>query len=191
MWYVALIVLVGLERVAELVVADRNRRWSLTRGGVETGQGHYPLIVVLHIGLLAGALAEVYLLDRPFYPALGFSMLALVGTAQGLRWWCIKTLGHQWNTRVVVVPGLPRVTAGPYRWVPHPNYVAVVVEGVALPMVHTAWLTAVTFTVLNLPLLWWRISVEDRALATLRPPDAPAPGRRPPEGIDATGGRPA
>ncbi|HKE50359.1 MAG TPA: isoprenylcysteine carboxyl methyltransferase family protein [Actinomycetes bacterium] len=166
-WYAALIALVTVERLAELVVANRNRRIMLARGGIEYGQGHYRLIVALHTGLLAGALAEVYLADRPFYPWLGYPMLAVVLAAQGLRWWCIRTLGPQWNTRVIVVPGMPLVTGGPYRWLRHPNYVAVVAEGVALPLVHTAWLTATLFTALNLPLLWWRIRVEDRALGRL------------------------
>jgi methyltransferase len=178
MWYALLILLVGLERVAELVVAERNRRWSNARGGVETGRGHYPLIVALHTGLLFGALAEVYLLDRPFYAWLGLPMLVLALGAQCLRWWCIRTLGPQWNTRVIVVPGLPRIDAGPYRWLRHPNYVAVIVEGAALPLVHTAWITAAAFTTLNTPLLWQRVRVEDRALAALQPAgDAPTGGR--------------
>jgi methyltransferase len=95
-------------------------------------------------------------------------MLAVVLAAQGLRWWCIATLGHQWNTRVVVIAGAARVAGGPYRFVPHPNYVAVIVEGVALPLVHTAWVTAVVFTLLNAVLLRTRIRVEDAALAGLR-----------------------
>ena len=92
-------------------------------------------------------------------------MLALLVAAHALRWWCITSLGPQWNTRVVVVPGLALVARGPYRWLRHPNYVAVVVEGVALPLVHSAWITAVVFTVLNAVLLRTRIRVEDRALA--------------------------
>jgi methyltransferase len=179
MWYALLILLVGLERVAELVVAERNRRWSKERGGVETGRGHYPLIVSLHTGLLFGALAEVYLLDRPFYAWLGVPMLALALGAQCLRWWCIRSLGPQWNTRVIVVPGLPRIVAGPYRWLRHPNYVAVIVEGAALPLVHTAWITAATFTALNTPLLWQRVRVEDRALAALQPAGGAPRGGRP------------
>jgi methyltransferase len=87
--------------------------------------------------------------------------------AQGLRWWCIATLGRQWNTRVIVIPGAPRVTSGPYRLLSHPNYVAVVLEGVALPLVHTAWITAIGFTVLNAALLRTRIKVENAALARL------------------------
>jgi len=166
-WYTLLIVAVGLERLAELVVSTRNARWSLERGGVETGQGHYPVMVVLHTGLLLGCLAEVWLRQPPFLPVLGFTMLALVVASQALRWWCIATLGRQWNTRVIVVPGLPRVTGGPYRFFTHPNYVAVVVEGFALPLVHTAWITALVFSVCNAVLLTVRIRSENRALAAL------------------------
>jgi methyltransferase len=167
-WYVLLIAAVGLERIAELVVSQRNLAWSRARGGEEFGSGHYPAMVVLHTGLLAGSLLEAIFLHRPFLPALGWPMLAIALAAQALRWWCITTLGHQWNTRVVVVPDAPRVTAGPYRLVPHPNYVAVVLEGIALPLVHTAWITALAFTALNAALLTTRIKVENEALARLR-----------------------
>lgn len=166
-WYAVLIATVGIERLVELVVSQRNLAWSRARGGVEFGAGHYPAMVVLHIGLLVGCLAEVILLDRPFMPWLGWPMLAIVIAAQVLRWWCITTLGQQWNTRVVVVPGAPRVTGGPYRLMSHPNYVAVVIEGIALPLVHSAWITAVVFTVLNAVLLKTRIGTENAALARL------------------------
>lgn len=166
-WYVLLIAAVACERVAELVVSNRNLAWSRTRGGIEFGAGHYPVMVVLHTGLLVGCLAEVIFLHRPFLPSLGWPMLVIVVAAQALRWWCITTLGRQWNTRVVVVPGAPRVSGGPYRLIPHPNYVAVIVEGVALPLVHTAWITALVFTVLNAALLTTRITTENNALARL------------------------
>lgn len=165
--YTVLILLVGLERLAELVVSNRNLRWSRQHGGVETGAGHYPAMVLLHTALLVGCLAEVWLLDRPFLPLLGWSMLVLVAASQALRWWCISTLGRQWNTRIVVVPGAGRITSGPYRYLRHPNYVAVVIEGAALPLVHTAWLTAVVFSVLNAVLLSVRIRSEAGALAML------------------------
>ena len=165
--YTVLIVLVGIERLAELVVSQRNLRWSRSRGGVETGAGHYPAMVALHSALLVGCLVEVWLADRPFVPALGWPMLAVVFAAQGLRWWCISTLGPQWNTRVVVVPGAGRISSGPYRYLRHPNYVAVVLEGIALPLVHTAWLTAVIFSLLNAALLRVRIRSEAGALAML------------------------
>ena len=167
MWYALLIAVVACERLAELVIARRNLAWSLERGGVEVGAGHYPVMVVLHTAFLVGCLAEVILLDRPFLPALGWSMLAIVVAAQALRWWCITTLGPRWNTRVVVIPGAPRVDGGPYRLFPHPNYVAVVAEGIALPLVHTAWITALVFTVLNAALLTRRITTENAALARL------------------------
>jgi len=165
--YVILIGLVAAERVAELVVSQRNLATSKARGGSEFGGGHYPAMVVLHTALLASCLAEVLVLHRPFIPILGWSMLAVALAAQGLRWWCITTLGWQWNTRVIVVPGAARVTGGPYRYLSHPNYVAVALEGVALPLVHSAWITAVVFTVLNAALMMARIKVENAALASL------------------------
>lgn len=162
-WYLALLLAVGVERLAELRLSLRHARWAVDRGGVETGTGHYPWMVLLHTGLLAGCYAEA--LHRSFVPALGWPMLAVVLAAQGLRWWCIATLGERWNTRVIVVPGLPLVERGPYRLLRHPNYVAVIAEGVALPLVHTAWVTALVFTALNAWLLTVRIRCENRALA--------------------------
>ncbi|MFH5821543.1 isoprenylcysteine carboxyl methyltransferase family protein [Georgenia sp. AZ-5] len=163
--FTALVLAVGCERLAELVVATRNARWSFARGGVETGRGHYPVMVALHTGLLVGALVEVWVRRPEFVPALGWPMLALALGSQALRWWCITVLGPRWNTRVIVVPGLPLVSNGPYRWFSHPNYVAVVVEGFALPLVHSAWITALVFTLANAVLLTVRIRTEDRALA--------------------------
>ena len=162
--FTGLVALVGLERLAELVVSRRNAAWSRQRGGVETGRRHYLVMVVLHTGLLVGAVIEVWVRRPEFVPLLGWSMVALVVASQALRWWCIRTLGPRWNTRVIVVPGLPLVTRGPYRWMSHPNYVAVVVEGVALPLVHSAWITAALFTVANAALLFVRIRVENQAL---------------------------
>ncbi|GHF65317.1 isoprenylcysteine carboxylmethyltransferase family protein [Streptomyces sp. NRRL_ISP-5395] len=173
-WYTLLVLAVAAERLAELVVARRNTAWSLARGGTESGRGHYPSMVALHTTLLAGCLAEVRFADRPFPPVLGWALVAVVVAAQALRWWCIRTLGPRWNTRVIVVPGLPRVTGGPYRWLSHPNYVAVAAEGLALPLVHGAWATALVFTALNAALMAVRIRCEDRALARLSAVDAPA-----------------
>ncbi|MDT5131271.1 MAG: methyltransferase [Mycobacterium sp.] len=166
-WYVLLIAAVAAERSAELLISRRNLAWSRAHRGTEFGARHYPLMVVLHTALLAACLGEAIWLHRPFIPALGWPMLAVVAGAQGLRWWCIATLGRQWNTRVVVVPGAPRVTAGPYRRLSHPNYVAVVAEGLALPLVHTAWITALGFSVLNAAVLRARIKVENAALTGL------------------------
>lgn len=165
--FVVLVLLMALERVVELVVSKRNAAWSLSRGGIETGRGHYPAMVVLHTGFLVAMLVEAFV-RRPVVPsALAWSMLAVVVAAQALRWWCISTLGHRWNTRVIVVPGLAPVRSGPYRLLAHPNYVAVVAEGVALPLVHASWITAVVFTVANAALLTVRLRAENAALATL------------------------
>jgi methyltransferase len=164
-WYVLLIGAITAERLVELAVSQRNRAWSLAHGGTEFGSRHYPAMVALHTGLLAGCVVEAHW--RPFIPPFGWAMLAVVVGAQALRWWCIATLGRQWNTRVIVVSGARRVTDGPYRLVLHPNYVAVVAEGVALPLVHTAWITALVFTVLNAALLRTRVKVENTALASL------------------------
>ncbi|MFY9765811.1 MAG: isoprenylcysteine carboxylmethyltransferase family protein [Mycobacterium sp.] len=166
-WYALLIGAVAIERLVETLVAERNRTVSKTRGGVEFGAGHYPAMVTLHVGLLAGCLAEPIVLHRQFIPALGWPMFAIVLAAQALRWWCITTLDYQWNTRVIVIPGAGRIAGGPYRFVPHPNYVAVVAEGVALPLVHTAWVTALVFSMLNAWLLSTRVKIENAALASL------------------------
>ncbi|SFT09399.1 alkylresorcinol O-methyltransferase [Saccharopolyspora flava] len=167
-WYTVLVGLVATERLAELAVAKRNLAWSLSRSGRETGSAHYPFMVALHTGLLFGCVIEVWLTTRGFSGLLGWPMLALVVASQALRWWCIRVLGHQWNTRIVIVPGLPLVTDSPYRLLPHPNYVAVAVEGFALPLVHGAWLTAVVFTALNATLLSVRMRAEDKALRSAR-----------------------
>jgi methyltransferase len=166
-WYVLLIAAVGAERLAELVVSKRNLAHSLGVGGQEVAAGHYPFMVVLHTGLLAGCLVEALLAHRSFLAGLGWTMLAVVVLAQGLRWWCITTLGVQWNTRIVVIPGAAAVTSGPYRWLRHPNYLAVVLEGAALPLVRSCWITAAVFTVLNAGLLMVRIRAENQALGML------------------------
>jgi methyltransferase len=134
------------------------------RGGVESGQGHYPVMAGFHGLFLVACALEVVLLRRPFPGLLGWTALGVVVTAQTLRYWAIATLGWRWNTRIVVVPGAAPVTGGPYRWVRHPNYVAVIAEMIALPLVHGAWLTALLFSLGNSWLLRVRIRAEERAL---------------------------
>jgi len=162
--YYLFILLIAAERLVEMVVSRRNAKWSIARGGREFGRGHYPVMVVLHTALLVGCVVETWALHRPFIPWLGWPMLAIAALSQVLRWWCIATLGRRWNTRVIVMPEAPLVQRGPYRWLHHPNYVAVVAEGFALPLVHTAWLTAATFTVANAILLSVSIRVDNSAL---------------------------
>jgi len=167
-WFGVLILATGAERIAELIVSTRNARWAFGKGGVEYGRRHFPWMVALHTGLLLACVAEVVVAERPFLPWLGWPALVITLAMQGLRYWCIYSLGRQWNTRVIVVPGLALSARGPYRFLQHPNYLVVVLEGVALPLVHSAWITAVVFTVLNAVLLLrFRIPIEERALREL------------------------
>ncbi|HEX6863873.1 MAG TPA: isoprenylcysteine carboxylmethyltransferase family protein [Thermoanaerobaculia bacterium] len=165
--FTALVLLAAIGRLLELRVANRNRRLLLARGGIEFGEGHYPWMVALHTVWLIACLAEVWLLDRPFIPWLGFTALALFLAAFALRYWVISTLGERWTTRIVCLPGVASITGGPYRWLRHPNYLAVILEIASLPLVHTAWLTALAFSLLNGILLRVRIRAEEEGLSRL------------------------
>jgi methyltransferase len=167
--FVLLIATVASERLVELVLSRRHERTLRARGAVESGAGHYPLMVGVHAALLIGAPVEVLLLDRPFLPWLGWPMLALVAATMALRYWVIATLGERWTTRVLVLPAAPLVVRGPYRWLHHPNYLAVAIEVVALPLVHGAWITALICGAANLAVLALRIRVENAALAGAAP----------------------
>ncbi len=162
--YVGLIVLVVLERVVELVITERNARRLRARGGFEVGKTHFLPMAVMHTGLLVAAPVEVFRLERPFVPLWGGVMLGLVVGTMVLRYWAITSLGDRWTTRVFVVPEEPPAVRGPYRWLRHPNYLAVIVEVAALPLVHGAWWTAIAFSVANALVLRTRIRVEEEAL---------------------------
>jgi methyltransferase len=167
--YIGLVGLTAAARLGELRIAGRNRRALLARGAVEHGASHYPWMVALHTGWLVAAPAEVWFLSRPFLPALAAVSLLLFLAAMALRYWVIATLGGRWTTRILVLPGAAPVVGGPYRFTRHPNYLAVIVEIATLPLVHTAWLTALVFTLANALLLLIRIRAEERALAAATP----------------------
>jgi methyltransferase len=167
-FFTILIVLTAIERLVEVRVSNRNAKWSLEQGGTEYGRNHYPFMVVLHTGFLFACVFEVWLTNTPFIPLLGYTALIMAIACQALRWWCIQTLGMRWNTRVIVVPDFPRVTKGPYRFLNHPNYVVVAIEGIVLPLVHSAFYTALGFTLLNAALMVVRIRCENSALSTLK-----------------------
>ncbi|MGA9520664.1 MAG: isoprenylcysteine carboxyl methyltransferase family protein [Myxococcaceae bacterium] len=162
--YLAFLLLVGVERLFELWVSHRNASRAFQAGAVEYGQGHFRAMSVLHTLFLFSCGAEVIALQRPFPGALGYLALAGAVSAQLLRYWAISTLGDRWNVRVIVLPDAQPVTTGPYRLVRHPNYVAVVVEILCIPLIHGAWVSAVVFTVLNAAVLFVRIRAEERAL---------------------------
>ena len=162
--YLILVGLISIERLIELRISNKNAQRAFEEGGVEVGQAHFKVMTILHTAFLILCPLEVILLDRPFIPILAGAMfLTLIGT-MGLRYWAISTLKHRWNTRVIVVPNLQAVTGGPYRWIRHPNYLAVIVELAALPLLHGAWISAVFFSVANAFLLRTRIQVEEEAL---------------------------
>lgn len=175
--YTLLIGLIAAGRLVELRIAGRNLRRLTAQGGIEVAPEHYPWMVLLHASFLAACPLEVWGLDRPFVPALGIPMLVLVVLAAALRWWVIRALHGRWTTRIVCLPGAAPVTAGPYRFLRHPNYLAVIVEMFALPLVHTAWLTAVVFSALNAGMLRVRIRAEEEALSRLSDYGAAFAGR--------------
>jgi len=175
--YLALLVLLALERGFELWLSRRNAALAFARAGVELGRAHYVWMRLLHTSFFLACALEVLLLHRTFDARLGLPMLLLAGAAQALRYWAITTLGPCWNVRVIVVPGAPVVTAGPYRWLRHPNYAAVIAEGIAVPLVHGAWLTALGFTLANAWLLRTRMRVEERALGDYCDPEGELVGR--------------
>jgi methyltransferase len=163
-YYYLFILAIGVERLIELVVAQRNAKWSIAHGGKEFGREHYPAMVSIHVLLLVSCVIEVWALHRPFIPWLGWPMLAVVALSTVVRWRCVMVLGKRWNPRLIVIPDAPLVRDGLYRWVRHPNYTAVAAEVAALPLVHSAWLTAIMFSLANALVLNVRIRAENAAL---------------------------
>lgn len=163
--YLLLVVLIALERIAELALASRNRRRLLSQGGVEAEPGHYRFMVIVHAAFLAACPLEVLLFARPFVRPLAAAMLILLAVSTLLRFWVLTTLGERWTTRILTLPGVAPVVSGPFRLLRHPNYLAVVLEIFALPLVHSAWLSAVVFSLANAWVLKVRIAAEERALA--------------------------
>ncbi len=162
--YTGFIGLIALERVAELVISKRNAAWAFSHGAVEVGQAHYRVMAAFHTLFLIACLAEPWLTHREFPGSIGWVALIFAVLTQVLRYWAITTLGRRWNTRVIVLPNAQPVTHGPYRFLKHPNYVAVVLEMVCLPMIFNSVLTAVIFSLGNAALLFVRIRAEERAL---------------------------
>jgi methyltransferase len=162
LWIV--LILVAVQRLAELVYARRNTRRLLAEGAYESGAGHYPLLVGLH-ALWLVSLALFVPADR----APDWAMLAVFVLLQGLRVWALASLGRFWTTRVITLPGAPLVRRGPYRWFRHPNYLVVAGEILVLPLAFGAWEIAVIFSLANAAILTLRVRCEERALSPRRP----------------------
>jgi methyltransferase len=168
---VAFVVVLAAQRLFELHRSRRNAAVLRARGATEYGSGHFPMFVVLHVFFPLALIAEVAWLGARPGPAWPL-WLALWLTAQALRWSAMRALGEFWNVRVLVLAGAPPIRRGPYRWLRHPNYLAVAVEFVAAPMMFGAWRTAIVCSLLNLVALAIRIPVEERSLG-LAPREAP------------------
>lgn len=149
---------VTAERLAELALSKRNAARQLARGGAEIAPAHYPLMIALHAAWLGGLWLLAW--NRPIV----WAWLALFAVIQVLRVWVLVTLGERWTTRIIVVPGLPLVKSGPYRFLNHPNYAVVIAELAVLPLVFGLVWYAAAFTVLNAVVLYIRIAAEDAAL---------------------------
>jgi methyltransferase len=160
----ALLLLATLQRLVELVIANRNTRALLAEGAYEVGRGHYPVIVFLHSAWLAALWALLLFGDAELQPWAAVAYLAV----QGLRLWTLKSLGRYWTARIIVVPGAPLVRTGPYRYLRHPNYVVVVLEIALLPLALGSWPFAFGFSIANAVVLAWRIKVENATFSTRR-----------------------
>jgi methyltransferase len=159
----AVVLLVTLQRLAELAFARRNAGRLIAAGGIEAGAGHYPLLIAVHAGWLAALFFLV-----PDGAAADWWLLGLYGLLQLARLWVIASLGRFWTTRIITLPEAPLVRRGPYRYLRHPNYLVVIAEIAVLPLAFGGWQIALIFSVLNGAVLAWRIRVEDQAIAARR-----------------------
>lgn len=162
--YISLLVLVGIERIVELRVSRRNQRRMAEQGVRKIVEPHFPWLVAFHTLVLVSAGLEVLLWHRPLMPAIAVPMAAVFVLSNLLRWWVIRLLADLWNVQIMESSRIRIVTAGPYRWIRHPNYVGVVMEVVSLPMIHTAWITAIVGTTLYMEILRRRVRMEDAVL---------------------------
>lgn len=161
--YLGLLVLVASGRLMELRHSRRNQQRLEAAGATKATEPGYIWMVALHSGVLGGCAFEVFYLHRPWIPPIGFAALAIFLAANAARWWVIGTLGRSWNVQVMS-PALGVITGGPYRWVRHPNYTAVFAEMAALPLIHSAWITAVFGTLLHLLVLRNRVTLEEAVM---------------------------
>jgi methyltransferase len=162
--FLGLLAAVALLRGVELAISRRHQRRLEAQGVSRASEPHFQWMVLLHAAILVGAALEVLLLNRPFIPLLAILMGILFALANALRWWVIRTLGIHWNVQVMDSVSLGVITSGPFRLVRHPNYAAVFIELAALPLVHTAWITALAGSAGHAWVMSRRLAVEDPVL---------------------------
>lgn len=164
MAFLGLLAAVGLGRLIELRISRRNQKHLRERGARLVPDLHFFWMVLWHGGILMCAAAEVVLLAPPFLPALAMPMLAIFLFANFLRWWVIRALAGHWNVQVMDSASLGVVAHGPYRWIRHPNYLAVFLEVASLPLIHTAWRTALAAAAATVWIVSRRLRVEEAVL---------------------------
>jgi methyltransferase len=162
--YLLLLLLVAALRIVELRISRRHQRAMVPRGAQVVVEPIYRWMVALHTFVIVGSAVEVVMLKRPFIPVLAVVMLGIFLAANIVRWWVIRTLGDHWNVQVMDSTRLGVVTDGPFRFVRHPNYAAVFAEMIALPLIHTAWITALAGAIGHIAVLAQRLSTEERVL---------------------------
>jgi methyltransferase len=162
--FLGLLLAVALLRLVELGISKRHQTEMAAQGAVKVDEPRFLWMVMLHTGVLIGAAVEVVALRRPFIPALAATMFVIFLAANAVRWWVIRTLGEHWNVQVMDSTRLGVITSGPFRFVRHPNYAAVFAEMLALPLIHTAWITALAGTLAHVVVLTQRLSTEERVL---------------------------
>jgi len=163
--FLALLIAVAILRLLELRISRRHQQQLVLRGAAKIDEPKFRWMVALHTAVLIGAAVEVVTLRRPFIPALAAVMFALFLAANAVRWWVISTLGEHWNVQVMDSTRLGVITSGPFRFVRHPNYAAVFTEMLALPLIHTAWITALAGSLMHFVVLGQRLSTEERVLS--------------------------
>jgi len=162
--YLGLLLVVALLRIYELQISRRHQREMMQHGATKVSDPRFRWMVLVHVGVLAGCAAEVVLLHRPFYAVLAAICFALFLAANIVRWWVIRTLGEHWNVQVMNSTRMGVITTGPFRYVRHPNYAAVFVEMLALPLIHCAWITAIVGSAAHIVVLSQRLSTEEPVL---------------------------
>ena len=157
-----ILVFVIIQRLVELLIAKRNEKTMLAKGAYEVGASHYKYMILLHASFFISFILEVVYFQTDFTPF--YVLLVVFLLLQLLRVWCLGSLGVFWNTKIIILPGANVVVKGPYSFIRHPNYLVVCLEILVLPLMFQAYVTAITFTILNLIMLSVRIPVEEKAL---------------------------
>ncbi|MEC4814644.1 MAG: isoprenylcysteine carboxylmethyltransferase family protein [Scytonema sp. PMC 1069.18] len=163
--FTAIVVGVFIQRLLELSISKRHVQSLLSQGGRLHGENYLWLVKVLQIAWFAAMIAEVWLLQRPFIPVL--AAIALFGAVVGqvLRYLSMSALGERWTLPLITIPGTPIVDFGIYSHLRHPNWLGVIIEIFSVPLIHTAFLTAIFFSICNAVIMSVRVQAEEYALS--------------------------